>query len=143
MEKTAHRVKAAVLTLRAIWSAVEASPRWRLTITTGGTILVGILSGLYANELAPKGVVAWSSWATVSSFWPLVILGLLWLLTQISFLRYDEARERAIERFADDVYCRGYVRRTNLEAYAISVKNDPTLARPAREVLKELGVKMQ
>jgi hypothetical protein len=94
-------------------------------------------------ELAPKGVIIWSNWAKVSSFWPLVVVGLVWLLLQISFLRYEEARERAIERFKDDEYCRAYVRRTYLEAYAISAKINPTSARPAREVLKELGLKMQ
>lgn len=102
------RIKDASRVVKAIWDAIAESPRWRLTVTIIGTILVGILSGLYAIELAPNGVIVWSNWAKVSSFWPLIIVGLAWLLIQISFLRYEEARERVIERFADDVYCRGH-----------------------------------
>src|SRR6266700_4028529 len=81
------RIENAARVAKTIWDAIAKSPRWRLTVTIIGTILVGILSGLYASELAPNGVIVWSNWAKVSSFWPLIIVGLAWLLIQISFLR--------------------------------------------------------
>ena len=113
------------------------SPKFRLGATIIGTIVVSIVANIYAFQIAPNGVIAWSKLTQVSAFWPLVVIVVIWLYTNIAFLRHDQN----IQRFADDDYCVAFVRYTNLEAYAQEVKADPTKVRDARIVLKELKVK--
>jgi hypothetical protein len=123
--------------VKAILSWIAKSPRLRLAATIIGTVAVGIFCNVYANQIAPKGVIAWSKLHRVSSFWPLVIVIVVWLAINLGFFRHDQA----VERFADDEFCLAFVRSTNLEAYAKQVKNDPTKTRDAREVLREIMVK--
>ena len=143
VDKAQHRIAKTWLTVKAIWDAIATSPRWRLVVTIIGTVVVGVLSGVYAIQIGPNGVIAWLKLAQVSSFWPLFIVALVWLLIHLAFLGRDQARDRAMERFADDQHSLAFVRRANLEAYAKRVKADPAQVRVARGVLEELGVKMQ
>lgn len=136
---TLNQIQNIYLAGKAILDLVARSPRSRLAVTIIGTVVVGVLTGVYAIQIAPNGVIAWSKLIQVSSFWPLVIVTAIWFLIHFAFL----GRDQAIERFADDQHCVAFVRFTNLEAYARRVKADPTQARVARVVLEELGVKMQ
>jgi hypothetical protein len=118
-----------------LWAAT--SPRWRATIMIIGGVIISVVSGFYATQIASGGVIAWSSLTKVSSFWPLVVATAIWVGINVLFLSADHA----ILRFADDEHCLAFVRYTNLEAYARIVKSDPTKTRDARELLKELMVK--
>lgn len=117
---------------------IASWPRFRLAVTLVGGLFPGIFGNIYAAQIAPNGTINWSSLASVSSFWPLLISFLLWLILNIGFLGYDED----IARFADDAHCFAYVRKTRLEAYARVVKDDPAQAAliDAKALLKELNI---
>jgi hypothetical protein len=106
--------------VRGILTRIANSPRWRLAVTIVGTLIVSIVSAIYAIQIAPNGVIAWSKLTRVSSFWPLIIAALIWLAINLTFLGFDEA----IQRFADDEYCVAFVRATNLQAYARLLNTD-------------------
>lgn len=118
---------------------IASSPRLRLAVTLVGGFIPGIFGNIYAAQIAPSGTtINWSSMASVSSFWPLLISFFLWLILNLGFLGYDED----IARFADDAHCFAYVRKTRLEAYARAVKEDPAQAAliDAKALLKELKI---
>jgi hypothetical protein len=125
--------------MKRVLREMAASPKLRLAVAIVGTVGVSVVSSIYATQIVANGVITWSKVTRVSSFWPLVVLAALWLLINLGFLRHDQA----VERFADDKHCIAFVRFTNLEAYARTVKTDPTKVRDARILLKELMVKKQ
>ncbi len=101
---------------------ISRSPKTRLTITLMLTIVIGVFSSLFATEITPDGKVEWSLTFKTFSFWVLVLLSIVWLWVHIKFMEYDNS----ILAFADDEYCKAYMRKTELEAYAANIKDNPS-----------------
>lgn len=97
---------------------------WSLINLAGGVVL-GILGNVYAAEIAPSGVICWSSLTTVRLFWPVVLVSVFWIWLNVGFLNYDQD----IAKFADDAHCLAYVRKARLEAYARQIKDEDLLGR--------------
>lgn len=115
------------------------SPKFRLAVTLIGGVIPGILGNVYASQIAPNGLIDWSSLVSVPAFWPLLISFSLWLLLNLGFLGYDED----VARFKDNGYCLAYVRKMHLEAYARQVREAPENASltDAKALLKALNIK--
>ena len=118
---------------------IASSPRLRLTATLLLTIIIGVMSSIFATQVTPNGVLDWSLTLKVSSFWWLVGSAVCWLGVHLTFLNYDES----VLLFADDQHCIAHIRRTKLEGVAALVKTDPEKASllDVKTVLKNLEVK--
>ncbi|AXT30702.1 hypothetical protein [Pseudoalteromonas tunicata] len=115
------------------------SPRVRLIITLVLTIIIGVLSSLFATEITPDGVIDWALTYKTFSFWGLLVTSVIWILIHLIFLKHDEN----ILRFTDDAHCIGHIRKTKLDGYAALVKDDPKQANliNVTDLLKDLKVK--
>ena len=138
-EQTEMKMEGLLQSARRFVRLIASSPRTRLLVTTLFSVILAIVSGVYATQIVPDGKIAWLKLTSVSSFWPLVIVILIWIAIQLGFLGYDEA----VERFSDDGYCRAFIRYTNLNAYAQTVKDNPANTRDARSLLNELEIRIR
>jgi hypothetical protein len=118
---------------------IASSPKFRLAVTLIGGVFPGILGNVYASQIAPDGLIVWSSLVSVPAFWPLLISVSLWLFLNLGFLGYDED----VARFKDDDYCLAYVRKMHIEAHARQVREAPDKASltDAKALLKALNIK--
>jgi len=110
----------------------------RLIVTSVLTVLIGVLSSVYAAEIMTSTGVDWSTSFKKVSFWLLTAAVVIWLVVQIAYMRND----KKVLAFADDNYCLAHIRKTKLEAFAKQVKDNPESANliKANTFLKELGV---
>lgn len=118
---------------------IASSPRLRLTATLLLTVVIGVMSSIFATQVTPNGVLDWSLTFKVSSFWWLAVSAACWLGVHLAFLNYDES----VLLFADDQHCIAHIRKTKLEGLAALVKSDPEKASlvDVKTVLKNLEVK--
>jgi hypothetical protein len=123
--------------MKRIAAWIASFPRFRLAVNLAGSVVLGILCNVYATQIAPDGKIKWSSLATVSVFWPVLLTLIAWFWLNLGFLNYDQD----VARFADDAHCLAYVRKVRLEAYARQVQENPfSETVDARELLKELKI---
>jgi hypothetical protein len=118
---------------------IANSPRLRLTVTLLLTIVIGVMSSIFATQVTPNGALDWSLTLKVSSFWWLVGGAVCWLSVHLFFLNHDEN----VLQFADDQHCIAHIRKTKLEGLAALVKTDPERASlvDVKTILKNLEVK--
>ncbi len=100
---------------------VLKSPKIRLAVTLFLTIVIGVFSSLFATEITPNGIVEWNRTFKTYSFWILIILSIIWLWIHINLMEYDNS----ILAFSDDEYCKAYMRKAQLEAYVLNIKENP------------------
>lgn len=118
---------------------IARSPRLRLTATVLLTVIIGVMSSIFATQVTPNGNLDWSLALKLPSFWLLLISAFVWLGVHFFFLNYDEN----LLLFADDLHCLAHIRRTKLEGLAALVKSNPEQASlvDAKTVLRNLEVK--
>lgn len=118
---------------------ISQSPRLRLSVTLFLTVVIGVLSSIFASQIMPKGELDWSLLPKVSSFWLLILCALVWIFIHVRFLNYDEN----IMKYADDQHCLAIIRKTKLEGLAALIRKNPEQASlvDAESFLKNLRVK--
>lgn len=98
------------------------NPRGRAILSTILTVLIGVSSSILASQMMPNGTFKFGLLTHVWGFWVLLLLTIVWIWVQISFLNYEEN----ILNFADDSHCIAYARKAQLEGLAQTIKKDPS-----------------
>lgn len=118
---------------------IAEKPRLRLGINLVLTIMIGVMSSILASQIMPDGELTWSLLTHVISFWILLPLAVLWFWIQCVFLGYDED----VAKFADDVYCKAHMRKSQLEGIAKVIQSDPSQVHliDSKDLFKKMGIK--
>lgn len=116
-------------------------PKIRLALTLGLTIVIGVLSSIFATEIMPNGKLDWALTLKASSFYFLAPASLVLIALQVWFYRGDEK----ISRFGDDLYCIAHIRSSKMQAMAADLKAHPEKATLIKvdDMLRDMGIKLE
>ncbi|SAL47442.1 hypothetical protein AWB71_02569 [Caballeronia peredens] len=117
----------------------ELYPKLRLAVNLGLTVVIGVLSSIYATQVTPNGNLDWSLSWHLPSFWILVAASIVLIAIQVLFYKGDEK----LSQFADDAHCIAFARRLKLEGVLEDIRKNPEKAAliEVGKMLDDMGVK--
>lgn len=94
------------------------SPLGRTVGFAGAVLLSGVMCSAFVTEITVDGKLAWDICYRKPTFWLLILMIAVYLLYSIFIYRNEKYRED----FADDQFCREYLRSTCLPEFANKLK---------------------